>query len=120
MGEPDCRFEANPQTRNLHDALTNLCQLLQRPLAKMAASCSNTPLSISKWNHSNLDDGRKLGRAAAQQAIAAYDEHIAAYKEHKDKRHFINENPEKDERWRRLRNQYLKRTAVQRQGKGTL
>src|SRR5258705_10537728 len=41
-------------------------------------------------------------------------------KEHKDKRHFINENPEKDERWRRLRDQYLKRTAVQRQGKGTL
>jgi hypothetical protein len=67
-----------------------------------------------KWDHSNLDDGRKLGRAAAQQAIAAYDEHIAAYP------YFINENREKDERWRRLRDQYLKRAVVQRQGKGAL
>jgi hypothetical protein len=74
-----------------------------------------------KWNHSNLDDGRKPGRAAAQQAIAAYDEHIAASKGHKgkpkDDAYFINENPEKDERWRRLRDQYLKRAVVQRQGK---
>ena len=77
-----------------------------------------------KWNHSNLDDGRKPRRAAAQQAIAAYDEHIAASKGHKgkpkDDAYFINENPEKDERWRRLRDQYLKRAVVQRQGKGAL
>ena len=30
-----------------------------------------------KWNHSNLDNGRKLGKAAAEQAIKAYDEHQA-------------------------------------------
>ena len=25
-----------------------------------------------KWNHSNLDNGRELGKAAAEQAIEAY------------------------------------------------
>jgi predicted acylesterase/phospholipase RssA len=131
---------------NLHDALANLCQLFAATVGEDDVKLFkyhvrydhpgkeawkgmvvevHVPGHINfKWNHSNLDDGRKLGRAAAQQAIAAYDEHIAARKEHKDKPkdgpHFINENPEKDARWRRLRDQHRERAAVQRQGKGAL
>jgi predicted acylesterase/phospholipase RssA len=73
-----------------------------------------------KWNHSNLDNGRALGRAAADQAIKAY-------KEHKKLKqppgpHFINENPEEEDQegWRRVRDKYhecLKRAAMQSEGK---
>lgn len=57
-----------------------------------------------KWNHSNLDNGRKLGRRSAEQAIKQYIEH-------KDKAHpgeplFINEKPELDPEWRRIRDDY--------------
>jgi hypothetical protein len=57
-----------------------------------------------KWNHSNLDNGRKLGREAAEQAIKEY-------RKDKDKPHpdsplFINEKPEKDAEWRRIRDDY--------------
>ena len=45
-----------------------------------------------KWNHSNLDNGRVLGRAAAEQAIEAYEAH-AKLKAHAGP-HFINEDPE--------------------------
>ena len=31
-----------------------------------------------KWNHSNLDNGCKLGKVAAEQAIKAYNEHESA------------------------------------------
>jgi predicted acylesterase/phospholipase RssA len=74
-----------------------------------------------KWNHSNLDNGRVLGRAAAKQAIAAYEkENLTA---HTGPR-FINENPEIEhpEGWKRVREKYhqcLKRAAVQDQGKGS-
>jgi predicted acylesterase/phospholipase RssA len=76
-----------------------------------------------KWNHSNLDNGRVLGKAAAEQAIAAYKEHEKR-KPHAGP-HFINENPEieHEEGWRRVRNKYhecLKRAAVQGQGKAAL
>jgi predicted acylesterase/phospholipase RssA len=59
-----------------------------------------------KWNHSNLDHGRKLGRESAEQAIKKY------LKE-KDKPHpgvplFINEKPEEDAEWRRIREEYHK------------
>ena len=52
-----------------------------------------------KWNHSNLDNGRKLGKAAAEQAIKAYEEHETR-KPH-DGPHFINENPEGPD-WQRV------------------
>ena len=68
---------------------------LQQPSAKMMSNCSNTtsgPRKIKhrkltiveihvpghinfKWNHSNLENGRELGRAAGEQAIKAYNEH---------------------------------------------
>jgi hypothetical protein len=75
-----------------------------------------------KWNHSNLDNGRVLGRAAAEQAIAAYEEH-EKLKAHAGP-HFINENPEIEHPagWKKVRDKYhqcLKRAAVQDQGKSS-
>lgn len=74
-----------------------------------------------KWNHSNLDNGRALGKAAAEQAIKAYQEY--------DKRkppsgpHFINENPEEEDPkgWKSLRDtyvDYLKASAPTAQYRG--
>ena len=73
-----------------------------------------------KWNHSNLDNGRVLGRAAAEQAIAAYEEH-EKLKAHAGP-HFINENPEIEHAagWKKVRDKYhqcLKRAAMQDPGK---
>jgi predicted acylesterase/phospholipase RssA len=129
---------------NLHDALANLCQLFAATvgeddvkLFKYHVRCDKleagkngkkegrwkgtiveiqVPGHINfKWNHSNLDNGRELGRAAAEHAIKAYNEH-AKLKPHPGP-HFINENPEKDEEgWRKVRDKYhecLKRAAVQ-------
>jgi predicted acylesterase/phospholipase RssA len=59
-----------------------------------------------KWNHSNLENGRKLGQAAAMQAINQY------YNEkdtlHPEEPLFINENPEKDPEWQSVREEYVK------------
>jgi predicted acylesterase/phospholipase RssA len=73
-----------------------------------------------KWNHSNLDNGRVLGRAAAEQAIEAYEQH-AKLKAHAGP-HFINENPEIDhpKEWKAVRDKYhecRERAAAQDQGK---
>jgi predicted acylesterase/phospholipase RssA len=102
---------------NLHDALANLCQLFaatvgeddvslfkyhvrydkkspeqQKRTKKLKVVEIHVPGHINfKWNHSNLDNGCKLGKAAAEQAITAYDEHEAR-KPH-DGPHFINEEP---------------------------
>jgi predicted acylesterase/phospholipase RssA len=57
-----------------------------------------------KWNHSNLDNGRKLGRDAAEQAIRKYNEKKDAL--HPGEPLFINETPEQDADWRRIRDQY--------------
>ncbi len=79
---------------SLHDALANLCQLfaatvgeddvklfkyhLQYPDAgqkpwKGTVVEIQVPSTIDfKWNHSNLDKGQRLGRAAAEKAIEAY------------------------------------------------
>jgi predicted acylesterase/phospholipase RssA len=115
---------------NLHDALANLCQLFAATvgeddvrLFKYHVTCDrhqpekngkrkdpwngivveiHVPGHINfKWNHSNLENGRELGKAAAHQAFQAY-------KERKDEGHpdrplFINDEPEKDERWQRVR-----------------
>src|ERR1700737_2561646 len=71
-----------------------------------------------KWNHSNLENGRVLGRAAAEQAIERYkkDKNTPP----PDKPLFINENPEQYEEWQTVRDKYhehLKRAAVQPQAK---
>ncbi|MDE1936729.1 patatin-like phospholipase family protein [Bradyrhizobium sp.] len=57
-----------------------------------------------KWNHSNLDNGRKLGREAAEQAIKQYRKHKDT--PHQDAPLFINEKPEEDAEWRRVRDDY--------------
>src|SRR5258708_5726270 len=78
---------------NLPDALANLCQLFAASVGEddvklfkyhvrydnpgTEKEWNGTVVEIHvpghinfKWNHSNLDDGRKLGKAAAEQAIA--------------------------------------------------
>jgi predicted acylesterase/phospholipase RssA len=60
-----------------------------------------------KWNHSNLDNGRKLGRAAAEQAIEKYNAEINTA--HPGRPLFINDRPEEDENWRRLRDELMPR-----------
>ncbi len=106
---------------NLHDAMANLCQLFAATVGeddvklfkyhlKEKNHWHGTVIEIQvpghinfKWNHSNLDNGRKLGRAAAQQAIAAY-----RSDKDKDKArarpYFINEDPTKKdpEGWQKL------------------
>jgi len=119
---------------NLHDALANLCQLFAATVGeddvklfkyhvrydnpKKGKEWNGTVVEIHvpghinfKWNHSNLENGRKLGRAAAQQAIAAYYEKRDQPHEGP---HFINENPEQDPNWRKLReyHQHLKQAAA--------
>ncbi len=71
-----------------------------------------------KWNHSNLDNGRALGEAAAKQAIECYEKDKG--KPHPEQPLFINESPERDEGWRALRDryhEYVKRAAAQPQAK---
>jgi predicted acylesterase/phospholipase RssA len=67
-----------------------------------------------KWNHSNLENGRALGKAAAEQAIEAH-------KKEKDEPHpgrprFINDkpDPDKDVKWKSVCEYYkhLKKTAA--------
>jgi predicted acylesterase/phospholipase RssA len=118
--------------KNLHDALANLCQLFAATVGeddvrlfkyhvrydkpesgkekdrwKGTVVEIHVPGHISfKWNHNNLDNGRKLGKAAAEQAIKAF-------KEHKERPahagpQFINEDPAKDDEqgWRELVDMY--------------
>ena len=63
-----------------------------------------------KWNHSNLDNGRRLGREAAEQAIKQYRKHKDT--PHPDAPLFINEKPEEDAEWRRIRDDYRNRRKV--------
>ena len=125
---------------NLHDALANLCQLFAATVGeddvklfkyhvrsekdknrKRTIVEIRVPGHINfKWNHSNLENARELGRAAGKQAIKAYKEH-AELKRHPGP-HFINENPEEKDKegWRTLLKKYdecVKRAAVQSQGK---
>jgi hypothetical protein len=120
---------------NLHDGLANLCQLFAATvgeddvnLFKYHVQYDNpgtekewngilveihVPGHINfKWNHSNLENGRALGKAAAEQAIAAYEER--KNEEHPDQPLFINDEPEKDERWQKVREYHdqLKKTAA--------
>jgi predicted acylesterase/phospholipase RssA len=103
---------------NLHDSLANLCQLFAATVgeddvklfkyhvrydkpASGKAPWKGTVVEIHvpahidfKWNHSNLDKGRKLGRAAAEKAIAAYRAAGTKAANENDKVRFINEGPQ--------------------------
>jgi predicted patatin/cPLA2 family phospholipase len=88
-----CRIVDRKQLRkpnNLHDALANLCQLfaatvgeddvkLFKSHVELGKKWTGTVVQIQvprhidfKWNHSNLEAGRKRGKEAALEAIAAY------------------------------------------------
>ncbi len=113
-----CRIVDRKQIQkpeNLHDALANLCQLFAATvgeddvkLFKYHVKCDeprkwtgtvveiHVPAHINfKWNHSNLDRGRALGKAAGEEAIKAYrDAGEKTAKQNKDengKARFINE-----------------------------
>lgn len=109
--------------KDLHDALANLCQLFaatvgeddvkifkyhvryDEPKWKGTIVEIQVPGHVSfKWNHSNLRNGRRLGKAAAEQAIKAFEEH--QNRPAHSGPHFINEDPEKDdeEGWQKVRN----------------
>jgi predicted acylesterase/phospholipase RssA len=103
--------------KNLHDSLANLCQLFAATvgeddvkLFKYHIRCDkkskeeeertkglkvveiHVPGHINfKWNHSNLDNGCKLGKVAAAQAIKAYRGHEGGPPHNGP--HFINETP---------------------------
>ncbi|WP_024514152.1 patatin-like phospholipase family protein [Bradyrhizobium sp. Tv2a-2] len=122
--------------KDLHDALANLCQLFAATvgeddvrLFKYHVKCDeprkwtgtvveiHVPAHINfKWNHSNLDHGRALGKAAAEEAIAAYKragEKTA--KQNKDeigKARFINENPAKDRKVQARLKEILEREGI--------
>jgi predicted acylesterase/phospholipase RssA len=98
---------------NLHDALANLCQLFAATVGeddvklfkyhlkeenkwKGTVVEIHVPAHINfKWNHSNLEQGRKLGRAAAEEAIVAYDAARTKTAAQNEKARFVNER--KDE-----------------------
>ena len=88
-----CRIVDRKQLQkpnNLHDALANLCQLfaatvgeddvkLFKSHVELGKKWTGTVVQIHvprhidfKWNHSNLEAGRKRGKEAALEAIAAY------------------------------------------------
>jgi len=105
--------------KNLHDALANLCQLFAATVGEDDVRLFkyhvrydkpesgkkrwegtiveiHVPGHISfKWNHSNLDAGRELGKVAAEQAIKAYGDH-GKLPPHAGP-HFVNEKPAKDD-----------------------
>jgi predicted acylesterase/phospholipase RssA len=98
---------------NLHDALANLCQLFAATVGeddvklfkyhlKEENNWTGTVVEIHvpahinfKWNHSNLEESRKLGRAAAERAIAEYKAAGTVAAADNEKTRFINER--KDE-----------------------
>ncbi len=106
--------------KNLHDALANLCELFAATvgeddvkLFKYHVQCDepesgkdrwkgtvveiHVPAHIDfKWNHSNLDKGRELGRKAAEEAIAAYIAAGTKTAAENEKARFINQR--KDEK----------------------
>lgn len=76
-----------------------------------------------KWNHSNLDNGRALGKAAAEQAFQRYEKEKD--KSHPNKPLFINENPREEDKdgWEKVQEKYRecrRRAAAQSQGKAAL
>jgi len=121
---------------NLHDALANLCQLFAATvgeddvkLFKYHVKCDDprkwtgtvveihVPAHINfKWNYSNLDDGRTLGKAAAEEAFAAYERAGVKTAEQNKKEtgraRFINESPSKDKKIRARLEEVLAREGI--------
>jgi predicted patatin/cPLA2 family phospholipase len=115
---------------NLHDSLANLCQLFAATVGeddvklfkyhlkeesrwKVTVVEIHVPAHIDfKWNHSNLDKGRRLGRKAAEEAIAAYDAVDTQTAAENEKVRFINENPARDKKMRALMDEYLRRERL--------
>jgi predicted acylesterase/phospholipase RssA len=113
---------------NLDDGLSNLCQLFAATVGEDDVKLFryhvvqrgwkghvveiHVPGHINfKWNHNNLKNSRKLGYAAAKQAIEAY---RAKRGKQVNNVLFINHDPERDATWLNLRDQYypeLKRAA---------
>jgi len=120
--------------RNLHDSLANLCELFAATVGeddvklfkyhlKEEKKWKGTVIEIHvpahidfKWNHENLNKGRDLGRAAAQDAIAA---HKAAGGSkpaaENDEVRFINENPARDKKVRARLDQWFEREGIERE-----
>jgi predicted acylesterase/phospholipase RssA len=119
-----CRIVDRKQIRkpnNLHDALANLCQLFAATVGEddvklfkyhvkydalpNGKKWTGTVVQIQvpshidfKWNHSNLEAGRELGKKAALKAIEAYEsEGMKPAKELTEVR-FINETPPQQRR----------------------
>jgi predicted acylesterase/phospholipase RssA len=120
---------------DLHDALANLCELfaatvgeddvklfkyhVQYDKPKSGKRWKGTVVEIHvpahidfKWNHHNLDKGRKLGRAAAEEAIAAYKAAGTKTAAENEKVRFINENPKEAKKTRAVLGEYLKRERL--------
>jgi predicted acylesterase/phospholipase RssA len=117
---------------NLHDALANLCQLFAATVGeddvrlfkyhvkfdephkwKGTVVEIHVPAHIDfKWNHTNLDHGRKLGKAAAEEAITAYKAAGTKAADDNVEARFINENPARDKKMRALLDEYLKRERL--------
>ncbi|WP_407180136.1 patatin-like phospholipase family protein [Bradyrhizobium sp. STM 3562] len=120
--------------KNLHDALANLCQLFAATVGEDDVRLFkyhvkydgprkwtgtvveiHVPAHINfKWNHSNLDHGRALGRAAAEEAIAAYQAAGKKFKEENLAVRFINENPARDKKVRARLTEVLGRAGINR------
>src|SRR5712664_4261320 len=117
--------------KNLHDSLANLCELFAATVGeddvklfkyhlKEEKRWPGTVVEIHvprhinfKWNHSNLDQGRREGKAAAEKAYAAYEAAGGGIK--KEKLRFINER--KDERkWQHLDKDRLANAIAQAKG----
>ena len=117
---------------NLHDSLANLCQLFAASVGeddvklfkyhvkydeprkwKGTVVEIHVPAQINfKWNHSNLDHGRALGRAAAKEAIAAYEEAGRKSKEEIETVRFVNQSPAKEKKVRADREEHLRRREI--------
>ena len=114
-----CRIVDRRQLRkphNLHDALANLCQLFAATVGEddvklfkshveygalpNGKKWTGTVVQVQvprhidfKWNHSNLEAGRKRGREAAVEAIAAYRNAGVVSAKGNPKVRFLNEKP---------------------------
>ena len=125
---------------NLHDALANLCQLFAATVGEDDVKLFkyhveydpepekgpwggtvveiHVPSGINfKWNHSNLDKGRKLGREAAVKAIAAYEARDKENFAEGERVRFINERKD-EKKGRYIDEDRLARAIAEATGKG--
>jgi len=70
-----------------------------------------------KWNHSNLDKGRTLGRKAAEEAIAAYQARDKKPFAENERVRFINERKD-DKKGRHIDRERLAKAIAQAKGAG--